>query len=256
MKRLITLLILTLLAACGKTPQEQAATPLFVYAAAGTAPAMKEIAALFTRQSGTDVVFNFANAGMLAKQIEQDGTAHIFFSANEKWMDYIADKGKIVPHTRKILLTDELVIIVQKGKKRSVDFTQPAANQFFEGHFAVGDQSTPLGIYARQALSTLGWWDRLQNHLCVGDTVNKALNYVVLDEADVGVVFHSVASCTTGQVDIVAIIPSHLHDPIRFPIAACTTPHPQAEAFLAFTETPEACTIFKKYGWNLCKQNQ
>jgi molybdate transport system substrate-binding protein len=253
---LFSLVALSLLAACGKNPAAPTAEPLMVYAAAGTAPAMKAIAAEFTRQTGVEVIFNFANAGVLAKQITNGGTANIFFSANEKWMDYVAEQGKIVPETRRVLLRDEMVIIVPKGRTLSVDFTQPADGQTFAGNFAIGDQSTPLGIYARQAFTQLGWWTPLQNQLCVGDTVNKVLHYVVLDEADAGVVFHSVASCAADQVTIVATVPVGLHKPIRFPIAACTRPPPQATAFLAFTDSPAARTIFKKKGWTLWTPNE
>ena len=244
-------ILIALLAACGKAPETNA--PLTIYAAAGTAPAMKEIAGEFTRQTGTEIIFNFANAGVLAKQIENGGEANIFFSANAKWMDYAQDKGKIVPETRKVLLENEMVIIVPKGKSVPADFTKPAESQTFESKFAIGDQSTPLGIYAKQAFTKLGWWGPLQTHLCVGETVNKVLNYVVLDEADVGVVFRSVASCVPDKVDIVATVPAELHKPIRFPIAACTASHPQTMAFLDFTESDYAQNIFKKQGWNPCK---
>ena len=250
----LTLLFITFLSACSPVKTEKAEAALSVYAAAGTAPAMKEIAAEFEKRTGTKIIFNFANAGVLAKQIENGGEAHIFFSANNKWMDYVQEKGLITPETRKVLLENEMVIIVPKGKAIAVDFTQPAAEQRFNGKFAIGDQSTPLGIYAKQAFTKLGWWEPLQNHLCVGETVNKALNYVALDEADAGIVFRSVASCAADKVDIVASIPAELHKPIRFPIAACKTTHPQANAFLEFTESTYAQNIFKKYGWNLCKQ--
>ena len=247
------LLSFTLLSACEKAPDQKITQPLSIYAAAGTAPAMKEIAAEFTRKAGTPITFNFANAGVLAKQIESGGEAHIFFSANAKWMDYVQEKGKIIPSTRKVLLENEMVIVVPKGKSVAVDFTKPAAGQVFDGNFAIGDQSTPLGIYAKQAFTKLGWWEPLQSHLCVGDTVNKVLNYVVLDEADCGIVFRSVASCAADKVDIVATIPPELHKPIRFPIAACNRPHLQTQAFLEFIESDYAQKVFTKQGWNLCK---
>jgi len=238
---------------CKKEIEE---TPLMIYAAAGTAPAMKEIGAAFTEQTGVPVVFNFANAGSLARQIDEGGDAHIFFSANEKWMDYVEEKGKTVPSTRQILLQDTMVIIVPKGKGLNVDFTKPKGDQEFTGKFSIGDQSTPLGIYAKQAFTKLGWWKPLQSHLCVGDVISKVLNYVVLDEADAGIVFRSVAISSGGKVKIIGDIPTDLHKPIRFPIAACTRRHPYTDDFLQFVKGPEAEISFKKYGWTLYKGDE
>lgn len=243
-----------MLSACsGKKEQSAETVPLMVYAAAGTAPAMKEIGAAFTEKTGVPVLFNFANAGALAKQIHEGGTANIFFSANQQWMDYVEKAGKIVPSTRQTLLQDELVLIVPKGKAVSADFTVPKGAQEFTGKFAVGDQSTPLGIYAKQAFTKLGWWEPLQSQLCAADVISKVLNYVVLGEADVGVVFHSVATAAGDKVDIIGTVPAGLHDPVRFPIAACTLANPSTDAFLKFIKSPEAEAAFKKYGWTLYK---
>lgn len=240
-----------------------ATEPVRVFAAAGTAPAMKEIAAEFTKKTGTRVVFNFANAGVLARQITSGAPFDLFFSANEKWMDVVADAAAIDPETRTVLLENELVIIVPHGKSASPEFAgllknigvqaPPAFNawncQKFTGRFATGDLSTPLGIYAKQAFEKLGWWEPLQGHLCAGDTVNKALNYVALGEADAGVVFRSVAMCAADRVDIVAEIPAELHRPIRFPIAAATDAGPEALRFLKALQQGAAFRSFIKFGW-------
>lgn len=253
---LIPLLTLSLLSAfCGRSPSA-GDKPLCIFAAAGTAVTMKEVAAEFTQKTGTPVVFNFANSGLLAKQIDSGATAHIFFSANEKWMDFVAEKGLIDPATRRGLLVNEMVLVVPKGKTIAVDFTQPAANQTFSGNFAIGDQSSPAGIYAKQALSKLGWWAPLRQHFCVGDTVIKTLNYVACKEADVGLVYRSVALCAQDRVDVVGVIPATLHEPIRFPIAASHLPHPRTAEFLQFIQSPMVQKIFTTYGWNLCKQEK
>ncbi len=219
---------------------------LSVFAAAGTAPAMKEIAAHYTRRTGTEVVFNFANAGTLARQIAAGADFDLFFSANEKWMDYVEEKQLIRPDTRINVLENELVLIVPKGRPPRVDLTS------FSGRFAIGDQSTPLGIYAKEAFSNMGCWETLRPHCCVGDTVNKALNYVALGEADAGVVFRSVAFCASNRIEIVETVPAALHAPIRFPIAAAAAGPPESLDFIAFLQSPDAASTFRKYGWTPC----
>jgi molybdate transport system substrate-binding protein len=239
-----------------------AAEPLRIFAAAGTAPAMKEIAAGFSKETGIPVVFNFANAGVLARQINAGAPFDLFFSANEKWMDAV---GSLIEESSRVdLLSDRLVLIVPaecrilNREPQSEEVKPLQISEFFirysavpNGRFATGDQSTPLGIYARQAFEQLGWWGPLQGHLCAGDTVNKVLNYVALGEADAGVVFRSVASCAADRVDIVAAIPAELHSPIRFPIAAAADARYEALQFLEAVQQESAQCIFRKYGWSL-----
>ncbi|MDF7800560.1 molybdate ABC transporter substrate-binding protein [Pontiellaceae bacterium B1224] len=220
---------------------------LRIFAAAGTTPAMKEIAQQYTRKTGTAIVFNFANSGILARQINAGAEFDLFFSANEKWMDYVEEKALIEPSTRITLLENEMVIVVPKGHSPDFDLSAPDVERF-----AVGDQATPIGIYAKQAFTQLGCWDSLQPHLCVGDTVNKVLNYVALGEADAGAVFRSVAHCASNQVDMACIVPAALHSPIRFPIAAAQR-SPERMAFIAYLQSQPAQNLFNKYGWTPCK---
>jgi molybdate transport system substrate-binding protein len=220
---------------------------LRIFAAAGTAPAMKDIARAYTLETGIPVTFNFANAGTLARQISAGAKFDLFFSANEKWMDYVERKGLIDPTTRITLLENEMVIVVPKGHSTDFDLSAPDVDRF-----AIGDQSTPIGIYAKQAFTQLGCWNSLQPHLCVGDTVNKVLNYVALGEADAGVVFRSVAHCASNRVDIACTVPARLHGPIRFPIAAAKS-SPDRIAFIYYLQSQTAQKTFKKYGWTPCK---
>ena len=223
--------------------------PLLVFAAAGTASAMKEIAADFTRESGVPVVYNFANAGVLAKQINAGAKAHIFFSANDKWMDAVEQNGRLDSSSRFVLLKNDLVVIVPKGG--NIDASVLCApNMFgkFDGRLALGDESTPVGIYARQSLTRLGWWDSLKGNICCGDTVSKVLYYVALREAAAGVVFRSLAQMSD-KVEIACTLPAKTHDPIYFPIAATTEFHAGSRSFLSFVQGEKAVEVFKKYGW-------
>ena len=216
---------------------------------------MKEIGAAFMKRTGIPVVFNFANAGFLAHQICQEDKAHVFFSANEKWMDYVEKAGRIEPSSRQILLQDVMVLVVPKGHGSIVDLTKPRLEQSFEGWFAIGDQTTPLGIYAKQALTQLDWWDALETHRVETTTVTAVLNYVVLGEVDAGIVFRSVASCSADKVDIIAAMPEELHKPIQFPVAICKNYHPASKRFLDFLKSDVAQKTFSHYGWTLYQGN-
>ncbi|MEI6891676.1 MAG: molybdate ABC transporter substrate-binding protein [Pontiella sp.] len=218
--------------------------PLRLFAAAGTAASMKEIAREFTLETGIPVWFNFSNSGILAKQISAGAEFDLYISANEKWMDYVKQQHLIHAGSRFVLLQNELVIIVPKGHSPDINLSAPNVERF-----AIGDKATPIGIYAKQAFTELGCWELLKPKLCVADTVSKVLNYVALEEADAGIVFRSIAFCSSNQVDIACAVPAALHDSIRFPIATATDPRKGTEKFLQFVQSSKARDIFTKYGW-------
>lgn len=62
-----------------------------VFAAASLTNAMQDIAGR-TRRKNVEVVSSFASSSTLARQIEAGAPADLFISADQKWMDYAADK--------------------------------------------------------------------------------------------------------------------------------------------------------------------
>src|SRR5215207_8444692 len=83
-----------------------------VSAAASLNDSLKEIAAVYEKQSGHKVVFNFGASSLLARQIEEGAPADIFFSADEARMDGLEKKKLLLTGTRKKLLANSLVIVV------------------------------------------------------------------------------------------------------------------------------------------------
>ena len=53
---------------------------------------------------------------LLAKQIEEGAPADIFFSADEQWMDYVAERKLIAPATRVDVVGNRLVLIAPKDR--------------------------------------------------------------------------------------------------------------------------------------------
>src|SRR5215207_8205877 len=91
-----------------------------VSAAASLNDSLKEIAAVYEKQSGHKVVFNFGASSLLARQIEEGAPADIFFSADEAKMDGLEKKGLVVKETRKSRLSNSLVIVVALDSTISV----------------------------------------------------------------------------------------------------------------------------------------
>jgi molybdate transport system substrate-binding protein len=245
------LLVLCLLLA----PVTAGAQALTVFAAASLTDAMKDIAVQWEQAGHPKLVMSFASSSTLARQIEQGAPANLFASADEKWMDYLADKNLIAPGTRKSLLGNDLVLIVPADKPLHVtigpnfDF---AALLGPNGRIATGDPAhVPVGIYAEQALRRLGVWDSIGPRLARTDDVRAALLLVERGEAPAGIVYGTDAAVSKA-VMVAGIFPSGSHDPISYPFAVTKAGDtPDARALLAFLGGAQARAAFVARGFKV-----
>src|SRR5690349_23367694 len=70
--------------------REQKNPELLVFAAASLTNVLGELSPAWEKLSGTRVKFSFAASSVLARQIEAGGSADVFVSADQEWMDYLA----------------------------------------------------------------------------------------------------------------------------------------------------------------------
>ena len=75
--------------------QEPRKPELLVFAAASLTHVLGEIAARWEKSSGVTVKLSFAASSALARQIEAGGSAEVFVSADQEWMDDLARRALI-----------------------------------------------------------------------------------------------------------------------------------------------------------------
>ena len=242
----VPVLFLALVAVPGAEPSPT------VFAAASLTNAVTDLAKAYEAKTGVRIVTSFAAASTLAKQIENGAPADIFMSADLKWMDYLVDKKQIDVATKVELLGNSLVVIAPSGK--GFPFTVAKdfpAEKAFAGRLAVGDPTNvPVGIYAKEAFINLGWWPWLEKRLAPTADVRAALRLVETGEVDCGVVYASDAKAST-KIEVIATVPSELHKPVRYPVAATPNAGPTARAFLAYLVGPEAKVVYERYGFSV-----
>jgi molybdate transport system substrate-binding protein len=227
---------------------------LTVFAAASLQPAMEAIARLYARQGGGAVRFSFAASGTLARQIEQGAPAGVYASADEAWMDWLQQRGLIVPESRRSLLGNRLVLVVPVASAvRTVDLVPGFdldALLGTGGRWVTGDPaSVPVGRYAQAALERLGAWPAAARRLVRTESVRVALGFVERGEVGAAVVYGTDA-LGSNRVRVVGTFPADSHPPIRYPFAAIARQDtPAARAFLRFCESPAAIAVWKQYGF-------
>ncbi len=247
------LFIYICIATCLSTRGIAHAEPVTVYAAASLTSALQDISKIAEKQ-GISLRMSFASSSILAKQIALGAPADMYFSANVKWMDFLATEKLLEPNTRINLLGNALVIISPKNEKFKIepraDFDFPSA---FDGQLALGDPShVPAGIYAVEVLKKLGWWTLLKNRIAPAMDVRGALTLVARAECAAGIVYATDATISDGVAVIATLPDSLLHTPIVYPIAIAKGRRtPTVDTAMHFFQSDTAAAIFQRYGFRV-----
>jgi len=222
-----------------------------VFAAASTSEALHQIAGRFEKGTGIKVLLNLASSGALARQIENGAPADLFISANVRWMDHLEKTGGILTDTRRNIMANQLILIAPKGKGFFVSMEPGFGfSEAFSGWLAIGDPDyVPVGMYAREALQSLGWWNGVKGRVFPCKDAPATVNMAVRGEADAAVVYatdvHGVE-----KVDTIGFFPAGTHAPIIYPAALCKGCGKSARQFLNYLGGKEARAIFTSYGFS------
>lgn len=226
---------------------------ILVFAAASTTNALEEVSRVFSAQSHIAVLHSFASSSTLARQIVHGAPADVYLSANIMWMDYLEKRGLLEPGSRRSLLTNRLVLIAPTASRMqsvTIDREVDLAALLNGGRLAMGDPAhVPAGIYAKQALTSLGLWRKLARRVAAAPSVRSALVLVERGEAPLGVVYATDAAISD-RVKTVGVFPSETHQPIVYPAAIIAGQGSRAaRAYLRFLGSPRAVEIFTAHGF-------
>ena len=225
-----------------------------VFAAASMTNALEEVAANYKKVNpNEEVTFSFASSSVLARQITEGAPADVFVSADQKWMNFLAEKDAIEPATRVDLVGNKLVMIAPKDSKiESIDLTNDKWQATLGDSFlAVGDPDhVPAGIYAKTAFTYLKQWEAIEKKLARADNVRKALLLVEKAESPLGVVYATDAAAGK-NVKVVATFPAESHPAVEYPVAIVKG-HENAEskAFFDYMKSDAAKAVYTKFGFS------
>ncbi|MBS0255969.1 MAG: molybdate ABC transporter substrate-binding protein [Proteobacteria bacterium] len=251
MRRLLALFALLL--ALAAAPAPAAPRPPLVLAAASLADALGALADGWAARGHPRPVLAFAASSALARQIEAGAPADLFISADQQWMDEVAARHLIQPASRAPFAGNRLVLIAHTGSavrlRPAPGF--PLAAALGGGRLALADpDAVPAGIYARQALTSLGVWPMVAGRLARAENVRAALALVARGAAPLGMVYATDAQAEP-RVRVVAVLPAASHPPIVYPLARLSaSTSPEAEPFRRFLLSPEARVILRRFGFS------
>lgn len=257
MRRRILLLAAPALAI--RTAAAQPAAPLTVFAAASLQDALRALEPDWRAGGAANppMRLSFAASSALARQIEQGAPADLFLSADEPWMDYLAQRDLILPETRVSPLGNALVLVAP-ARSPLLPVTIGAGTDLAallgpQGRLATGDPAhVPVGLYAKAALEQLGQWAVVAPRLARAENVRAALLLVERGEAPLGIVYATDARASPG-VKVLGRFPAGSHPPVTYPFAVLRRAAGRAEAraLLAFLAGPEAAATWRRFGFTV-----
>lgn len=244
--------LLVLFATLGAAQPTGAAEPveLTVYAAASLRDALQELAPAAERATGTRLVFNLGASNDLAREIVAANKADLFFSADEGWMDRVADAGLVDAGSRRSPLANRLVVIVPAGSRLQIAAAKDLAAPAIRRLVLANPAAVPAGKYAKAWLESAGQWTAVAERVIPALDVRAALAAVESGTVDVGVVYRTDAAGSQ-RVRVAYLVPEGEGPRISYALAALgSRPNLEsARAVAAWLCAPQAAAIFARFGF-------
>lgn len=269
MKRLLPLLLILLLTACGGSKDVE----LTVFAAASMQETLTEIGENYQKEHpGVTLVFNFDSSGTLKTQIEEGADCDIFISAGRKQMDELdaavapavnadapdqtAEKSLdfIESNTRFNLLENKVALAVPEGNPAGINSYEDLKAALEAGNvlLAMGNGDVPVGQYTQKILAYYGLDEEAlagAGVLTYGSNVKEVATQVSEGTVDCGIIYATDAF--SAGLTVVDTATAEMCGQVIYPAAALkASQHPEeAKAFLAYLRTREAAGVFEAVGF-------
>lgn len=232
---------------------------ILVFAAASLGDALREVGEAFSEESGVGVAFNFAGSQTLAQQIGASGRGDVFISADERWMDFIGERGLWEEGTSVDLLSNRLAIVCAAGADFQVDRIDELCQLDF-AYLCIGDpDSVPAGRYVRKWLEeetcdngeTL--WSLVRNRVSPTPDVRAALAQTLGRLDSIGIVYRTDYLSSGDRAKLLLESPQA---DVRYPMALLKgrSKGGGGAAFYRFVQSERAMAIFEAHGFERVEQ--
>lgn len=228
------------------------AAELNLAVANSTCKAIQQVGKLYKERTGTKINYICKSSGRLAKGLNGDTVdADIYISANRKWMDYMLERGLVVPEKVTSPWGNELVVAAPKISQLELKNWGDLAGNDVK-LILIGDPGTaPFGRYAKEALEHTGLWKKVRQKIETKKHITLLAD--ILSESDahtVGILFQS---NTTDKHRTVYRVDTSWHSSIRYYMAPLVNSKnkEEASAMLEYIQGPEAKEVFRSSGFKV-----
>ncbi len=230
---------------------------MYVYADTAMTNALRAVREAFAKtHPEIRIEFSFVDAANMPSRLDSSLSANLVLSANALVFEQLAKQNRIETAPR-VVTRNPLVVFIARtnpaGIERIEDLTRG------DLAFAIANEKTPLG----QATRTLV--ENMRHDLTFGpefsqvvldhvsaesDDANSIFESVLLNHADVGIVYASDANLRLERITLLDL-PKGLDVTTAYSAAILKSTHAstQAQLFFDFVTSPPAQAIFAEYGF-------
>ena len=234
-----------------QTPVAQkSSVTLTVSAAADLNYVFKEIGALWEKETGNKITFNFGSTGQLAQQIERGAPVDLFAAANKSYIEDLDKLGLIVANTETLYGRGRIGVWTRQDSKLDPKDIKDLTTPEYKRVAIANPDHAPYGIAAKEAMQSVGIWDAMKQKLVLGENIRQTQQYVETGNVDVGIVALSLNVNKPGKWKLIS---ENLHKPIDQMLAVVKKSRYQAQAqqFAQFVNGSKGRPLMKKYGFVL-----
>jgi molybdate transport system substrate-binding protein len=176
--------------------------------------------------------------------------ADVFFSADEAWMDRVAEAGLIDTSSRRSPLSNRLVVVVPADSDLRIHSAEELAGKAIRRLALANPEAVPAGRYAKAWLEARGQWGALASRVVPTLDVRAALAAVESGAVDAGVAYRTDAM-TSRRVRVAYPVPEGEGPRLSYSIAAVAARAnlEASRAVVAWLCGPQAEPVFERFGF-------
>lgn len=257
MNALFSRLLLVAFAICCAIASGQALAQRATIAAASDLQfALETLRTQFQLDSGKSIQVVYGSSGNFYRQIREGAPFQMFLSADESYVQLLADAG-LTEDAGTLYALGRIVIIVPHGSAlqadaQLLDLSAAIASERISRFAIANPEHAPYGERAEEALRHAGLWDALQGKLVLGENVSQAAQFATSGNAQGGIIAYSLAlSPNVSALGEYALIPQEWHQALRQRMVLIKTANADVRDFYAYLQSAPAREILQRYGFAL-----
>ncbi len=226
---------------------------LTVAAASDLQTVLPQISERFQRSTGRTLRIAYGSSGNFIAQIQNGAPFDLFLSADTEYVQRLVSSGHAIGSTEVEYATGRLAIWARSDRHVDVSHGMALFSEAAFKRIAIANpQHAPYGRAAVAALRKSGAYERVKDHLVLGENIAQAAQFVESGNADVGFIALSLTTSPSLRASGQAVeVPADLYPPIRqaaVMLAGSNQPA-LARQFLTFLTSPEVSALFQASGF-------
>jgi molybdate transport system substrate-binding protein len=228
------------------------AKEIFVFAAAGTKPAIDEAAKLFEQKYATKVTINYGGGGEVLSSMVLSKTGDIYIAPEQRFMNSAKKQGAIDDNSTITTIGYMIPVIgVKKGNPKNIQSLADLAKPGIQ--VVMGNpETTALGDLVPQMLQKTGLYDAVKQNIVTNvPQVTAMITMLKMSQVDVGVIWHYFGTTASNDVDIIWIPKEYITGigEIQAVVSTYSQEAKTAQKFIDLLVSSEGKEIFKKNGY-------